>query len=184
MSLPKISMRLAVFLCTLTVALFITRLCLIPLRGEVKVLAPKPPPAVVSDNFAAEFQARTQLIELDRAELKAHIKLIVVPLVNPNSRPDRLWVWVYFFSPDAPGQVLAGEPVEVRDPFAESPHPTINLTLPCKWCAAESSTLPRNFYARVHVSTESANDAILAKEQMNFDIANATPVVVKHVQKR
>jgi hypothetical protein len=184
MSLPKFSIRLAVFFCTLTVALCITRLCLVPPRVEVKVLAPNPPPAIVSDKFAAEFLARTQLIELDRAELKAHIKLLVVPLVKPNSQPDRLWVWVYFFSPDLPGQVLASEPIEVRDPFAQSPHPTISLTIPCKWYADESSTLPRNFYARVNVSTESANAAILAKEQMNFDISNATPVVVEHERER
>jgi hypothetical protein len=184
MSLPKISIRLAVFLCTLTVALFVTRLFLIPPRVEVKGSAPNPPSAIVSDKFAAEFLARTQLIELDRAELKAHLKLIIAPLVKPNSQPDRLWVWVYFFSPDVPGLVLTSEPVEVRAPFAQSPHPTFDLTIPCKWCAGETSTVPRNFYARVNVSTESVNGAILSKAQMNFDISSATPVVVEHWHKR
>ncbi len=179
MSIPKLCLRLAVFFCTLTIALFVPRFFLIPPRVEVTVVAPNPP-ATVSDKFAAEFYADTQLIELDRATLKARVKLTVMPLVKPHSDPDQFWVWVYFFSPDAPGQVLASEPVEVRAPFAQSPHPTFNLTLPCKWCAAESSTLPRNFYARINVSTESANDAILSNDQMNFDISKATPVVVRH----
>jgi hypothetical protein len=184
MSFAKTGIRLAVFLCTLTIALIITRLFLIPPRGEMKAVAPNPPASIVSDNFAAEFHAHAQLIELDRAGLRARLKLTVAPLVNPNSRPDRLWVWIYFFSPDAPGLVLASETVEVRAPFAQSPHPTIDLTVPCKWCADETGTVPRNFYARVNVSTESANDAILSKDQMNFDISNATPVVVEHGQKR
>jgi hypothetical protein len=184
MIITKLCLRVAVFLCTLTAALFVTRFFLIPPRVEVKVGVPNPPPATVSGQFTPEILAHAQLIELDRAELKTRMKLTVAPTVNFNSRPDRLWVWIYFFSPDAPGLVLASEAVEVRAPFAQSPYPTVNLTVPCKWCAEETGTVPRNFYARVNVSTESANDAILSKDKMNFDISNATPVVIEHEQKR
>jgi hypothetical protein len=90
-----------------------------------------------------------------------------------------VWVWAYFFSPDAPGRYCAGEPVEVRQPFASgAARAEVKVEPPVRGCPAPrgpSST----YYARVNVSTESAFAARLTEQRISYDISQASPVVLE-----
>lgn len=96
--------------------------------------------------------------------------------------PEKLWVWTYFFSPEGERTYCAGEPVEVRRPFATGDSPTITATASAADCRAPSPALYA-LYARVNVSTESAFAARLSERQISYDTASATPVVLKNARR-
>src|SRR5207248_680616 len=92
---------------------------------------PQPPapaaaqPAPASDaRTNAPVTFKTQLVTLDFAAKKSHVTL---NLERDPARPapETVWVWAYFFTPDAPGRYCAGEPVEVRQPFAAGSRATV-----------------------------------------------------------
>ena len=96
--------------------------------------------------------------------------------------PADVWVWAYFFSPDAPGRYCAAEPLKLSAPFSSvtSHNNTDNVTLnlsvtDCPAPRGPSST----YYARVNVSTESAFASRLAEQRISYDITQASPVVLK-----
>ncbi|HEY0172306.1 MAG TPA: hypothetical protein VGB98_14880 [Pyrinomonadaceae bacterium] len=119
---------------------------------------------------------KPQLVTLDLSGKKAHASLV---LEHDSSRPApaTVWVWAYFFSTDAPGRYCAGEPVEVRQPFAASARAEVRVELPIADCAAPRAP-SSTFYARVNVSAESAFAARLSEQRISYDISQATPVVV------
>jgi hypothetical protein len=123
---------------------------------------------------------KTQLVTLDFANKKAHVTL---SLERDPARPapEKIWVWAYFFTPDAPGRYCAGEPVEVRQPFASGNHANLNVDSDLVDCPAPRAT-SLTYYARVNVSSESAFAARLGEPRISYDITQASPVTVEGVQ--
>lgn len=152
--------------------------------------APPPPapavssrPAPVSDASAnAPVTFKTQLVTLDFAAKKAHV---TVNLERDPARPapEKVWVWAYFFTPDAPNRYCAGDPVEVSRPFAVGNHASINVEAPLSGCPAPRSA-SSTYYARLNVSTESAFAARLNEHLISYDTTQASPAVVEGAQGR
>ena len=125
---------------------------------------------------------KVQLATLDLAARKGHMTLT---LERDPARPaaSGVWVWAYFFSPDAPGRYCAGEPVEVRQPFASgAARAEVKVELPVRDCPAPKSP-SSTYYTRVNVSTESAFAARLTEQRISYDVSQASPVVVEGKQK-
>ncbi|MET0622845.1 MAG: hypothetical protein ABW250_07695 [Pyrinomonadaceae bacterium] len=120
---------------------------------------------------------KPQLVTLDLSGKKAHASL-VLERDPARPAPATVWVWAYFFSPDAPGRYCTGEPVEVRQPFTTgSSRADVRVELPVADCAAPRAP-SSTYYARVNVSPESAFAARLSEQRISYDITQATPVVV------
>jgi hypothetical protein len=97
--------------------------------------------------------------------------------------PGRIWVRTYFFTPDVDrGRLRAGEPIEVRLPILDSDRLEVLAVAPCEWCN-NSSEPQTGYYARVVVSTVSAEDTRLRDDQIDRDLTTATPVVVQAERK-
>ena len=133
----------------------------------------EPPPAPVAQQAAVYFKPR--LATLDFATRKGYVTL---ELERDRARPapDFLWVWAYYFTPGVRGY-CAGDPVELRRPFAAADRVTVNVEAAVADCAAPREP-SQTFYARVNVSAESAFAARLAEPRVTFDITSATPAVV------
>jgi len=125
---------------------------------------------------------KTQLVTLDFAAKKAHVTL---NLERDPARPapEKVWVWAYFFTPDAPNRYCAGDPVEVSRPFAAAGRASINVEAPLADCPAPRSP-SSTYYARVNVSTESAFAARLPEPRISYDISQASPAVVEGAQRK
>lgn len=135
--------------------------------------APDPPAAA---NAPVTFTVRAALLDFDAG--KSHLTL---ELERDPARPapERLWVWAYFFTNDgAERRHCAGDPVEVRSPFAGGARETVNVTASAAGCP-EPRMPSSTYYARVNVSTESAFAARLPERQISYDITSATPAVAQ-----
>ena len=134
----------------------------------------QPPGSYQEKNAPVTF--KPQLVTLDLAGRKGQVSLM---LERDPARPApaSVWVWAYFFSPDAPGRYCAAEPVEVRQPFASANRAEVRVELPVADCPAPR-TASSTFYARLNVSAESAFAARLSEQRISYDITQATPVVV------
>ncbi|HEX8177946.1 MAG TPA: hypothetical protein VF525_00240 [Pyrinomonadaceae bacterium] len=170
--------RLTVFLSTLVLALFVSRIFIVPPGGGVRVASVPAPPVVRDVAGWQTLKVAPQFIVLHRNERRVYMKLTVGRGQVAEAAPERIWVWAYFFSPDAPGQVWAGNPVEVRAPFAHANHVLLNLTTDCAACVDDRKAIKYNLYARFNVSTESAAAARLPDSLLNYDLSGAAPVVV------
>jgi hypothetical protein len=141
-----------------------------------------PPPAGSYSEPAANVPVtfKPQLITLDLAGRKAHVTLL---LERDPARPApaSVWVWAYFFSADAPGRYCAGDPVELRQPFAAGNRASVKAELPVTSCPAPQSPAA-TFYARVNVSPESAFAARLSEQRISYNIGQASPVVLENLQ--
>lgn len=142
-------------------------------------MTPPPSSAVYTDARGnAPVSFKVHYVRLDPAAKKGSVALT---LEHDPARPvpPSVWVWVYFFSPDAPGRYCAAEPMELRRPTLSDQHRdnvTLQLTpLDCPAPKGPSST----FYARVNVSTESAFAARLTEQRISYDISQASPVVLE-----
>ena len=146
-----------------------------PVTGSSSTTA-QPPGTYQEKGKNAPVTFKPQLITLDLAGRKGHVSLV---LERDPSRPApaSVWVWAYFFSPDAPGRYCAGEPVEVRQPFNASGRAEVRVELPVSDCPAPR-TPSSTYYARVNVSAESAFAARLTEQRISYDTTQATPVVV------
>ena len=169
----------AVFVAALAGALALTRVYYYTPPAPP---AHEPPPARVAEEaeeVAPYFKPR--FVTLDFATRKGHMTL---ELERDRSRPapDFLWVWAYFFTPGG-GRYCAGEPVEVRRPFAAGDRVTVNVEAALGDCAAPREP-SQTFYARVNVSAESAFAARLAEPRVSYNITSATPVVVQNAPRR
>ena len=147
-----------------------------PVTGSGVTKLP-PPGSYKEAGGNAPVTFKPQLVTLDLAGRKGHVTLV---LERDPSRPApaTAWVWAYFFSPDAPGRYCAGDPVEVRQPFAAGGRAEVKVELPVADCPAPRSP-SSTFYARVNVSAESAFAARLTEQRISYDITQATPVVVQ-----
>jgi hypothetical protein len=143
----------------------------------------RPPTSSYTDARGnAPVSFKTQLATLDLAAGKGHLTL-ALERDPARPAPASVWVWAYFFSPDAPGRYCAGEPVEVRQPFASSPgRAEVKVELPVKSCPAPRTPSP-TYYARVNVSAESSFAARLTEQRISYDVSQASPVVVEGRQK-
>ncbi len=137
------------------------------------------PAARVAQQAPVYFKPR--LATLDFATRKSYVTL---DLERDRSRPapDFLWVWAYYFKPGRRGY-CAGQPVELRRPFAAGDRVTVNVEAALADCP-EPREPSQTFYARVNVSSESAFAARLAESRINYDISSATPVVVQSAPRR
>lgn len=143
-------------------------------------VASLPPPASTYKDARgnAPITFKVQLATLDPAASKGHLTL-ALERDPARPAPASLWVWAYFFSPDAPGRYCAGDPVEVRQPFAAAPgRAEVKVELPAKGCPAPRSP-SSTYYTRVNVSTESAFAAHLTEQRISYDVSQASPVVVE-----
>jgi hypothetical protein len=150
--------------------------------------APPPQPAPAAAQPAPPSGARAdapvtfkpRLVTLDFAARKSHVAL---ELERDPARPApaSVWVWAYFFTPDAPGRYCAGDPVELRQPFAAGSHATVNVEATLADCPAPR-TPSSTYYARVNVSAESAFAARLGEQRITYDISQASPAVVEGAQ--
>jgi hypothetical protein len=148
-----------------------------PATGTGVTTAPPPPASYTDARGNAPVTFKPQLVTLDLAGKKGHASL-VLERDPARPAPSSVWVWAYFFSPDAPGRYCAGEPVEVRQPFAAGggrADVTVEMTVAdCPAPRTPSST----YYARLNVSAESAFAARLQEQRISYDVKQAAPVVV------
>jgi len=121
---------------------------------------------------------KTQYARLDLAAGKGYVTL-VLERDPARPAPASLWVWAYFFSPDTPGRYCAGDPVEVRQPFAAAAgRAEVKVELPVRGCPAPRSA-SSTYYTRVNLSAESAFAARLTEQRISYDVSQASPVVVE-----
>jgi hypothetical protein len=149
-----------------------------PVTGSGVATLPPPTSTYTDARGNAPISFKVQLATLDLAAGKG---LLTVTLERDPARtaPASVWVWAYFFSPDAPGRYCAGEPVEVRQPFASAAsRAEVKVELPVKSCPAPR-TSSSTFYTRVNVSTESAFAARLTEQRISYDVSQASPVLVE-----
>lgn len=143
------------------------------------VPAPPPPASTYTDARGnAPVSFKLQLAALDLAAEKGRLTL-VVERDPARPEPASVWVWAYFFSPDAPGRYCAGDPVEVRGPFASGAgRAEVKVDLPVRGCPAPKSP-SSTYYTRVNVSTESAFAARLTEQRISYDVSQASSVMVE-----
>jgi hypothetical protein len=171
MSIPKLFTRLAVFCCTLLIALFVTRFFLIPPR--VVVVADTP-----DSQTSAPINFKVLLVTIDRGQAKTYTQVTVERNAHAPA-PARLWVWTYFYTPRH-GFAWRAEPVAVPAPFTAGDRTTLTVAAPCGDCGTPSE----NYYAYVQVSAEQPGAGYEFGAQRGFDIQMATPVVVAHELRR
>ncbi|PYS93415.1 MAG: hypothetical protein DMF64_05215 [Acidobacteria bacterium] len=177
MSIPKLCLRLAVFLCTLTIALFVTRLFLIPPRVEVRVAAPTLPPAPVVKPTPAQVNFKVQQVVLDRAHKKTYVQLIVER--NPQApTPDHLWVALTLYTQNKSDVWFYGWEY-VPQPFAQGDRATQTVVF-----SRSYTYVADNYYAQVSVTTQNGEDDNPLKRFNDSFISTAAPVIVEHEQKR
>lgn len=141
--------------------------------ADSRLLSEKsPPPAGVQ---AAQVFFKAQLVTLDFTTKKSHVTL---ELERDRARhaPEVVWAWVSFFSPEDGGR-CAGEPVEVRRPFARGDRATVVVEADASDCGRPRSP-SATIYARINVSAASSDSARLQDSQLFDDLSKATPVVV------
>ncbi len=94
-----------------------------PAPGSGSATLTPPPGAIYTDARGnAPVSLKTQYARLDLAAGKGYVTL-ALERDPARPAPASLWVWAYFFSPDTPGRYCAGDPVEVRQPFASAGGP-------------------------------------------------------------
>jgi hypothetical protein len=124
---------------------------------------------------------KTKNVTLDLSAKKAHVTLTLERAPAGGTPPQSVWVWAYFFTPDAPGHYCAGEPVEVKQPFASGGSTTVTVDSTVGDCPAPR-TPSSTYYARVNVSPESAFAARLTEGRISYDITQASPVTLEGAQ--
>lgn len=138
-----------------------------------------PPTSTYTDARGnAPVSFKTQYARLDLAAGKGYVTL-ALERDPARPAPASLWVWAYFFSPDVPGRYCAGDPVEVRQPFASGAgRAEVKVELPARGCPAPRSP-SSTYYTRVNLSAESAFAARLTESRISYDVSQASPVVVE-----
>jgi hypothetical protein len=150
----------------------------LPPQPPTPLMMPVAPDASAGANAPVTF--KTQLVTLDFAAKKAHVTL---NLERDPARPapERVWAWAYFFTPEGERRYCAGEPVEVRQPFAAGNRATVSVDIRVADCPAPR-TPSSTYYARVNVSAESSFAARLGEQRISYDITQASPVTIEGAQ--
>lgn len=145
----------------------------------VEPAAPAPPPIPATSPRVFH---RAKLITLDYSTRESYT-MLELELDASREAPERVWIATYFFVPGGDGgvrRIWGGEPVEVALPFTGGGRTTVtmNVAAPLTW-AREPGAPQSGYYARVRVSTESADDARVRRGEFDFNITDAVPVVVQ-----
>jgi hypothetical protein len=147
----------------------------VPVSAGRQTVTAAPPDSGAQGNASVTF--KPQLVTLNPAGRKAQVTLAVES--DPaRTAPRTLWVWAYFFTPDAPGRYCSGEPVEVRQPFARGNRANFTVEVSVADCPAPRAP-SSTYYARINVSSESAFAARMSEQRITYDITQATPVVLE-----
>jgi hypothetical protein len=119
-------------------------------------------------------------VKLASLDLAAERGRLTLALSRDPARPAGagVWVWAYFFSPDAPGRYCAGEPVQVDPSLASASRAEVKVEVAVRGCPAPKSP-SSTYYARVNVSTESAFAARLTEQRISYDVSQASPVILE-----
>src|SRR5215208_1250588 len=126
-----------------------------PSTGSGVAKLPPPTSTYTDARGNAPVGFKTQYARLDLAAGKGYVTL-ALERDPARPAPAGLWDWAYFFSPDAPGRYCAGDPVEVRQPFASAAaRVEVKVELPVRGCPAPRAP-SATYYTRVNVSAESA----------------------------
>lgn len=146
--------------------------------------APAPPaqPAATPAEASAPVVFKAQLATLNLSSKKASVSLSLER--GPTSpAPASVWVWAYFFTQETAGKYCEGGPVEVKNPFdAGLTRARVTVELPAANCPT-TRTSSTTFYTRVNVSTESSFAARLPEPRINYDISQASPVLLQGARK-
>jgi hypothetical protein len=180
-----------VFILALTSAIAFTRfLTRLPAPAQppqpaVNVVVTEPPATAPAAETPVSFSAR--LVTLDLGRLKSHTTL-QLERDRRYPAPESVWVWTYFFTPAFEGKMAysfhwAGEPVEIRRPFADGDKVTVSAEAACSWCNDKAAPVS-GYYARVNISTQSSAAARLSAPQLSYEMTSATPVVVEAAAKK
>ncbi|HEV2864181.1 MAG TPA: hypothetical protein VGX48_24500 [Pyrinomonadaceae bacterium] len=164
-----------VFALTLTAAVALTALLVAPAPAPLPPASYEPLPAPAAREIPVFFKPR--YVTLDFVSRKSYVTL---ELERDTTRPAPgvLWVWAYFFTPNGSGDYCAGDPVEVRQPFAAGDRATVIAEASAFGCP-ETGTPAKTYYARIFVSTESSFAARATEPRVSFDTTSATPVMVQ-----
>lgn len=96
---------------------------------------------------------------------------------NGSSKPDKVWVWAYFFAPAseyADGS-WSDSPIEIDNPFASGDTATITAAGHFHWW--DNPYTPKSgYYARVNVSAQSSEAAKVPSAQRDRNSAGAHSV--------
>jgi hypothetical protein len=151
-----------------------------PATGTGVVTTPPQTGSYTDPRGHAPLSFKTRVASLDLAAGKGHLTLRLEHKPG-DAVPASVWVWAYFFSPDAPGRYCAGDPVELTHPFGKGVNlepATVSVDLPVRNCPAPKSP-SSTYYTRVNVSTESAFAARLTEQRISYDISQASPAVLE-----
>jgi hypothetical protein len=149
-----------------------------PATGSGSARLPPPTSTYTDARGNAPVSFKVQLATLDLAAGKGRLTL-ALERDPARPAPSSVWVWAYFFTPDTTvNHYCAGDPVEVRQPFASgSGRAEVKVEFSVRDCIA--SRKPLNYYTRANVSAESAFAARLTEERIGYDVSQASPVVVE-----
>lgn len=151
-----------------------------PATGVGMAKLPPPTSTYTDARGNAPVSFKVQLASLDLAAGKGRLTL-ALERDPARPAPAGVWVWAYFFSPDTPGRYCAGEPVEVRQPFASAGRAEVKVEMAVRGCPAPR-TPSSTYYARINVSGESAFAARLTEQRISYDVSQASPVVVENTK--
>jgi hypothetical protein len=184
MNIPKLCLRLAVFLCTLTIALFVTRFFLIPPRVEVRVAAPATPPAVVAAPEPAKIKFKVQQVVLDRAHATAYAQLIIESDPHAPAPGDLLfsmWLTSPLNTPPDKFEHVGCGMSSTPQPLSQGARATMTLIF---HCGAATGELTNNYYAHIVPTYADDSDMLQHFKDDESNVSPAIPVVVEHEQKR
>lgn len=127
--------------------------------------------AATSSNVSFDVSSVTLNYQTRQMEIRGTLRN------NGNSKPDKVWVWAYFFAPAseyADGS-WSDSPIEIDNPFASGDAATITAAGHFHWW--DNSYTPKSgYYARVNVSAQSGEAAKVPSAQRNRNSAGAHSV--------
>lgn len=151
-----------------------------PTPAPAPPVQPAPPPTAGS-NVAPHFTIQQATLDLSSKKASVALSLERDPA---SAAPERVWVWVYFFTQESVGKYCEGGPVEVKKPFdTGGTRARVTVELPAVSNCPAPRTPSTTFYARVNVSTESSFAARLPEQFISYDITQASPVTLQGARK-
>ena len=184
MSIPTVCIRLAVFLCTLTVALFVTRFLLVPPHVEVRVAAPAPPLAVSVAPEPAKVSFKVQQVVLDLVHAKAYAQLIIESDPHAPAPGDLLfsmWLKTPLNTPPDKFEHVGCGISSTPQPLSQGTRATMTLMF---HCGAATGELTHNYYAYIVPTYADGSDMFQHFKYDESNVSPAIPVVIEHEQKR
>lgn len=177
---------IAAFLVALGAAIMVTKFAQSRFHASpspTPIVPVSVPPPVVNTN-ASPVHYRVQQSSIDFASNRSYIRLLVERAASEETatQPERLWVWTYYFTPDAPGRSWSSAPVEIANPLANRAggrSATVTVTGECPLCDAAARRTRATYYARTHVTSEPPERARPDEALRSFDINTATQVLVQ-----